>query len=162
MTSLAALYDTEAVELPPALRTALRWFPGAHPMLTVWREYPHVSGADHEATFRWACRQASELFVSFLAERGVTARLVLAAHAYAPFHDYHWWVRTDCAAGTVNVDWTARQFHDLEHPPHPAHRDLPFPLVWLSAPPFPPDTHPASGRYRTVYDPAPAAADDYL
>jgi hypothetical protein len=162
VTSLAALRDTELVALPTALRTALRWFPGTNDMLDIWRRYPDVTEDEHEATFRWACRQASDLFVGFLAERGIAARVVLAARAYAPFHDYHWWVRADCAAGTVNVDWTARQFHDLENPPRPAHQDLPFPLMWMSAPPWPSDTHPVSGRYAVVHDPAPATPNDYL
>lgn len=162
MTSPAPLRDTELVSLQGDLLAALRRFPTMHQMLAVWRHYPHVSAEEHEATFQWACRQASDLFVEFLAGRGIAARTVLAADAHIPFHDYHWWVRIDCAIGTVNVDWTARQFHDLEHPPHPAHQDLPFPLVWVSAPLYPHDTHPVSGRYGTVHDPAPVEPGDYL
>lgn len=119
MTSPQTLRADKQPRLPRELVAALREFPDTHVMLSVWRLYPYVSEADDQATDYWACRQASELFVAFLSERGMTARLVLGVDAEAPFLGYHWWVRVDCPLATANVDWTARQFHNLHHPPLP-------------------------------------------
>jgi hypothetical protein len=122
----------------------------------VWSLYPDISEEQDLATGSWAAKQASVLFVKFLAAYGIDARPVAAEQPDTPFHEYHWWVRVDCPLGTVNVDWTARQFHNLEHPPLAAHADLSFPMVWLTGFTYPADTNPASGKYRKITDPASA------
>lgn len=157
MTSLVTMTAHERAQLPADLLTALREFPYTHPMMRVWRDYPMVTEAEDEATCEWADRQASELFVKFLAERGIPARLVLGeCDQQHQDWDFLWWTRIDCPRGTVNVDWAARQLHNLEHPHNPVHADLPCPMVWMSPTRYPSGAHPVIGVFERVSDPAPA------
>lgn len=89
----------------------------------LWAAYPDLDDAGQDRTDQVACEQMSR---GFAAAAGVKARVVRGSDADEPLVDEHWWVRV----GEVNVDWTARQFHNLEHPANPAHADLPCPLVW--------------------------------
>jgi hypothetical protein len=152
MSSLSTISIDEEIRLPRELVAAMQDFPGAHRMLAVWRRYPDLLEDEDRATDHWAAHEASVAFVAFLADCDIEARLVVATGSRAPLHDRHWWVRINCPLATVNVDWTARQFHNLFYPPMPDYADLPYPTVWLTGPVYPADTHPLTGRYAAVTD----------
>jgi len=154
MESVSTISLDEEIRLPGTLVAAMREFPAVYRMLTVWRHYPDVTMDEDTATDRWAAKQASAAFVEFLGTYNIGARMVIGIDSREPLHDYHWWVRIDCPLATVNVDWTARQFHNLHHPPDPGLADLPCPMVWLTGPTYPADAHPITGRYRDAIDPA--------
>lgn len=106
----------------------------SEPMADVWRRYPDVTEAEDEATDGCACVSMSERFAAL---SGGT--VIVGEDPDTGWSDRHAWTRV---AGW-NVDWTARQFHNLEHPPSPAHADLPCPLVWRG------EQHPVVA-FRTV------------
>ena len=95
-----------------------------------WKRYPNVSERVDESMA--VCDEMSRRFKSTLVTAGIEdARIVEASAAPTPLTDYHQWVRVGTGPRCVNVDWTARQFHNLEHPPNPKHLRIPVPLVWL-------------------------------
>jgi hypothetical protein len=132
------------------LMEALLDFPDAEPKVAVWEQFPHGTEEENEVTYQWGPREASEAFARFLTERGIPASIVHAQDSPVPFHSELHWVRTEVDGRVVNVDWTARQFYNLEHPPQPVHADLPCPMVWLTGVSFPADAHPVTGKYGTV------------
>ena len=117
-------------------------FEREEPWLDIWRRYPHLTDEEHEATDAYACKSVSEALAKFLRAEGMPVGLVHARDALHPMHDEHYWVRV---FGSVNVDYTANQFHNLEHPPAAEHADLPWPLVWNGM-----QSHPVSGNYGVV------------
>lgn len=121
---------------------AVAAFEEATPNIGIWKRWPEVSQEEDEFTDTWACESVASEFAEFLQARGVQARLVRGEDSEHPMHDSHCWVRVSCAAGEMDVDWTARQFYDLEWPPDENHQDLPCPLIWPAG-----DGHPVSGRY---------------
>lgn len=141
-------------DVPQPLLVALLEFPDTHPMVEAWQNYPNVSGAEKTRTYHWGPEEVSQAFVAFLAARGVSSRVVHALDSPVPLHYSHSWVAVQVADRVVNVDWTARRFFTLDQPPQPLPADLPSPLVWLTDESFPADTHPVTGRYGTVDDPA--------
>jgi hypothetical protein len=125
--------------LPPAMRKAIRTFRDS-PSIQVWRRFgPDSTGEEIEQTYGYECDAVARDFASALsAQRLRNVALVQG--------DDHWWTRVTIPDGrVVNVDWTARQFHNLERPPSPRHANLPCPLVWLTGEQFPEDTHPVTG-----------------
>jgi hypothetical protein len=83
-----------------------------------WAEYPDGEGDEWSDTV--ACVTMSRRFAKLCLRRGLAAEIV-----EGDVDGEHVWVRV----GTVNVDWTARQFHSLD-PDDPALQDLPCPFIW--------------------------------
>lgn len=122
------------------LEDLLAAFATATPMIDVWRRYPDITPDEDDRTDAWACQQASEEFVAFARAHGFHAVLITVAEPRPPEYD-HYWSRVD----NTNVDWTARQYHNLKHPPAAKHQDLPCPLTWPAGEPHPilgPDATP--------------------
>jgi hypothetical protein len=115
--------------VPPVLGTVLRTFPvAADPRLDLWSRWPYVSWEENESTDSYACESVSPEFADFATSRGL--RCALVRGEITGFIDPHWWTRVWCAGASFDVDWTARQFHDLDPAHLPQHADLPSPLVW--------------------------------
>lgn len=129
----------------PSLRRLLDGFRAAQPDLALWERWPAVSSAEDARSDSFACETTSRLFAASCAEQGVRAGTVTGDDAEHPHADYHAWTRVFLPEGAFDVDWTARQFHNLESPADPAHADLPCPLVWPAS-----DVHPVVGRFRQV------------
>jgi hypothetical protein len=119
-------------------------FVAATPKADIWRRYPDVSSAEDDATDTYACEALAAAFADFAAGLGVSARVVYAEDAEEPFVDYHVWTRVETTDGVRDVDWTARQYHNLDGV-RDAALDAPWPLVWP-----PSDAHPLAGRFDTV------------
>lgn len=111
-----------------SLETLLEEFAGTGDA-ALWSAYPDLDDAGQDRSDEVACEQMSRRFAELAAAAGLVTSLVRGSDADEPLVDEHWWVQVD----GVNVDWTARQFHNLEHPANPAHADLPCPLVWRGA-----------------------------
>ena len=115
----------------------------------LWAAYPDLDDAGQDRSDEVACEQMSARFVRRAREAGLDATLVVGTDADEPLVEEHWWAQVE----GLNVDWTARQFHNLEHPANPAHADLPCPLLWRG------DEHPVvSFRTRTVRELSAASA----
>lgn len=128
------------------LAAAINSFEAATPNIAIWKRWPAVTEAEDALTDSWACESVSVEFASHLTANGIPARLVRAVECLDfSMHDSHTWVRGHLPEGDIDIDWTARQFHDLEWPPLPEHQNLPCPLVFAAS-----DTHPVSGRYSAV------------
>ena len=129
--------------LTDGVRRALLAFRAVTPKLDVWERYPDLTAEEDALTDRWACEVVSRECVRFLRAVGIHADLIHAADAEHPWHDEHYWVRIP-GPQSADIDFTARQFHNLEHPPRPEHQDLPCPMVWATN-----GQHPVAGAYRT-------------
>lgn len=127
------------------LNELLLAFRRSQPDLGIWERYPDVSAAEDARTDTYACDQLSALFTDFCLAQGVAAVRVSADGALQAFADYHLWTRVFVDGESFDVDWTARQYHNLQQPPVPEHADLPCPLVWAAD-----DVHPVVGAFRTV------------
>lgn len=101
-------------------------FRAENPQLSIWERYPNISDEEDAWTDSRACGYWSRRFTEFCRVRGVDAVALFADDAEEELAGEHCWTRVD----GVNVDWTARQFHNLEYPENPRHRNLPCPLVW--------------------------------
>lgn len=134
------------METVPDEITALTWaFADSDPNLDLWRRWPDVSEAEDAFSDQFACEQVSERFTAFARSRGWTAITVEGADAVHPFADYHYWTRLLQGEEMVDVDWTARQFHNLHEAGgrDPKVLDLPWPLVWEADD----EIHPVAGRF---------------
>lgn len=141
MTGSPVRQDPAALRVD-GLESVLAPFAGTADAL-LWAAYPDLDDGGHDRTDEIACEQMSRAFAELAAAAGLDVALVRGTDADEPLVDEHWWVRV----GTLHVDWTARQFHNLEHPANPDHADLPCPLVWDGA------EHPVvSFRTREVHD----------
>lgn len=129
------------MSLPSQLTRALQAFQAGEPRLRLWADYPQLTQEEHTLTDGWACREVSLQLVNFLRARELSALLVHAQEAEHPWHYEHYWARV----GEWEIDYTARQFHNLEHPPTHAHQNLPCPLIWRAE-----NGHPVSGSYRLL------------
>lgn len=125
------------MEIPQVLRRTLEAFAAQEPLVAVWRLVPDVpEDADNEA-----CDILSPRFTAFCRSRGLDAHTVRAEDFPHPLTDYHWWTSVRVGPDSwAQVDWTARQFYNLDYPHNPAHADLPCPMVWVGA------EHPVLGR----------------
>lgn len=128
-----------------AWRDAISSFEATDARLSIWRRYPEVSEADNQVIDTYACREVSAAFARHAATHGLRTCLIEADDCDHPRVDRHWWVVVYVADQAECVDWTARQFHNLEHPPLPEHADIPFPLTWNAD-----YQHPVVGRFATV------------
>jgi hypothetical protein len=140
-----ATLDSLAV-ISQELLDALMDFAAAEPMVSAWEQFPHGTEEENESTYQWGSAEASKAFARFLTERGIPASIVHGKDSPVSVH----WVRTQVQGREVNVDWTARQFYNLDDPPQPVHADLPCPMVWLTGVSFPANSHPVTGAYPTV------------
>ncbi|MGK3708638.1 hypothetical protein [Arthrobacter sp. IK3] len=123
----------------------LEGFTGTDPRLDIWRRYPEISDDEDEATDDWACGEVSEQFAAYAREHDWEAEVVeaLAEH---PMADLHVWVHLHRAGRTIAVDWTARQYHNLnEISRDPKVLSAPWPLTW--DPEEQPDEHPLMGAF---------------
>lgn len=104
-----------------------------------WNKYPDIGYELDEMTDTVACKSMSHLFVDYCRARGIEARIMHGQDAddSCPMLDDHYWVKVRLGGSAFAVDWTARQFHNLDHPPSPKHADLSCPLIWQD-----PEHHP--------------------
>jgi hypothetical protein len=122
------------------LESTINTFKQVDPRLDIWRRYPAVSQEEDELTDQFACGEVSRLFIAFARARGWKAQLIRTDDD--PEVGEHFWVRLDAGGlGTIDVDWTARQFHNLEDPDAALRAlDAPWPLHWESE-----NSHPVLG-----------------
>lgn len=118
------------------------------PRLTIWRHYPDISDADDDYTDRWACQEVSSEFVAFARSRGWNAALVHAEDPDEGFAFDHFWARLTGPGFIADIDWTARQYHNLHE--LDGHDEtvlsLPWPLRWDPAAAGN-SSHPVVGGY---------------
>jgi hypothetical protein len=135
----------------PDLLAALADAYRAEPMLGLWAAYPYVSEAEDESTDHFACWHASVSALPILREHGFEAVLIYAHDADIAEVSAHYWIRVRRAwvdGGDVDVDLTARQLHNLEHPQHYSHAEIPAPLLWASAS----GVHPIAGGFYDIVE----------
>lgn len=100
--------------------------------LRIWRDYPDLSEADDNYTDGWACEEVSTEFAAFARWLGWDAVVVHGNDPEEGFVFDHAWVRLTRNGAVVDVDWTARQYHNLYvaegHDPNVL--TLPWPLTW--------------------------------
>lgn len=103
------------------------------PALDIWRDYPDVSIVQDRHTDSWACARVARAFAEF-APAEASARLVTAEESGHGDVDAHVWTRVGVPGGTFDVDFTARQYHNLADKVA-AGRVLAarWPLVWSPA-----------------------------
>jgi hypothetical protein len=139
--------DTPSGELIDMLRS----FIDSDPRLHIWRRYPYITEADNDYTDNWACEQVSAEFAVFALKAGWEADVVRGTDPEEPFAFDHVWVRLTRDGVVTDVDWTARQFHNLfaveGHDPNVL--TLPWPLAWDPAA-IAPEHHLIVGTYAAV------------
>jgi hypothetical protein len=120
------------------------------PRLEIWRNYPDISEAEDDYTDRWACEQVSAEFAAFARSNGWDAVVLRGENPEAPMAFDHAWVRVTRDGVVSDVDWTARQFHNLFCVSRdPAVLALPWPLAWDPSA-IAPEDHLIVGQYATV------------
>ncbi|WP_422759195.1 hypothetical protein [Paenarthrobacter sp. C1] len=119
--------------------------------LHLWRRYPDITEAEDNYTDTWACVQVSEQFATFAREHGWDAAVIHADEPEHPLAFDHAWVRLTRDGCSTDVDFTARQFHNLyvEEGRDPNVLSLPWPLVWDPAA-IAPEDHLIVGRYTSI------------
>lgn len=119
--------------------------------LEIWREYPDISEEQDNFTDGWACEDVSAQFAMFARSFGWDAVVLHGKDAEHPLAFDHAWVRLTRDGVVSDVDWTARQFHNLHDPDghDPAVLSLPWPLAWDPAI-VELDSHLIVGRFATV------------
>lgn len=115
-----------------ALESLIGAYIASDPRLDIWRRYPEVSEAEDEVTDSFACIQVSSGFAEFARARGWDATVLLAEGPEHPMAGHHAWVRIRDARWDYDVDFTARQYHNLDRVEgrDPAVLRQPWPLVW--------------------------------
>jgi hypothetical protein len=123
----------------------------ADPRLAIWSRYPNVSEEEDDYTDGWACEQVSAEFAAFACTRGWDAAVVHGVDPGHPLAFDHAWARLTRDGKTTDVDWTARQFHNLFVPDgrDPAVLTLPWPLAW-SPTAIAPEDHVIVGTYAAL------------
>lgn len=136
---------------PKELQSLLGTYIESDPRLGIWNRYPDVSDADDAYTDTWACEQVSSEFTAFARSHGWDAEWIRGADPENPLAFDHSWVRLTRDAFVVDVDWTARQFHNLNvvYGYDSDVLSLPWPLVWDPSVAGP-DTHPIAGRFASA------------
>jgi hypothetical protein len=134
-----------------ALLDLLNAYISSDPRLQIWANYPDITEAQDEQTDTWACEQVSAEFAAFARALGWDASVVRADEPEATMAFEHAWVRVTRDGVTTDVDWTARQFHNLfvEGGHDPAVLALPWPLAWAPAA-IAPEHHPIVGTYAAL------------
>lgn len=129
----------------------LESFLASDPRLDIWRRYPDISEADDTYTDSWACEEVSAEFGAFARGLGWDADIVHGTDPEEPFAFDHAWVRLSRDCVLSDVDWTARQYHNLfaldGH--DPAVLALPWPLSWDPIA-FGVNAHPIVGEFAAV------------
>ncbi|ACL42223.1 hypothetical protein Achl_4272 (plasmid) [Pseudarthrobacter chlorophenolicus A6] len=140
-----------APDLSGQLIDLFRSYIAADPRLGIWLRYPYISDDDDSYTDGWACESVSAEFAAFARESGWIAVVLRASDPVEPRADYHSWVRLSRDGALIDVDWTARQFHNLFAPNgnDPNVLTLPWPLAWDPAVTGP-TTHLIVGEFATV------------
>lgn len=133
------------------LRALLGSYINADNRLEIWREYPDITDEQNDATDSWACEEVSAQFAMFARASGWHAVVIRGKDAENPMVFDHAWVRLTRDGVVTDVDWTARQFHNLFVPDghDPAVMSLPWPLAWDPAV-VDPDSHLIVGEFATV------------
>ncbi|MET4143861.1 hypothetical protein [Arthrobacter sp. UYCo732] len=110
----------------------LNSFIASDPRLGIWRRYPDISEAEDDHTDSWACEEVSAEFAAFARDLGWDAAVVHGVDPEAPLAFDHAWVRLTRDGDVTDVDWTARQYHNLFIPDGHDQTvlDLPWPLAW--------------------------------
>lgn len=123
----------------------LAGFEAADPQLDIWRRYPDISDDEDDATDEWACGEVSEQFAAYAQSQGWEAEIVEAVSEH-PMADEHVWVHLHRGGQVTAVDWTARQYHNLNAISRdPEVLAAPWPLTW--DPRETPDEHPLMGGF---------------
>ncbi|WP_051362608.1 hypothetical protein [Amycolatopsis thermoflava] len=141
----------ELQRLPRSVRAAIEKFESLF-AIGIWRDFPHVTQGELRLTFEagWDPESVSRAFARTLLEHQVDGEVFLTYGDESARHSAggdHWWVRIVLPDHReLNIDWTARQFYNLEQPHSPQHQDLPCPLVWQSDQPGE-SVHPVTGTY---------------
>lgn len=130
-----------------ALAALIGAYKASEPRLDIWRRYPDVSEVEDALTDSFACEQVSAGFAEFARAHGWNAIAVLAEGAEHPMADYHAWVRIQDGARSYDVDFTARQYHNLHRPEGRDHAvmALSWPLVWIYR-----GEHPVVGKFASL------------
>jgi len=127
------------------LDKVVEYFTDDNPLVDVWKRVPDVDDGDDDE----ACDTMAAAFTAFCAEYGLNARTTRAEGFGIAFTDYHCWTSVQISpTEQVQVDWTARQFHNLDYPTNPAHADIACPLVWTG------DAHPILGPAASMESPS--------
>jgi hypothetical protein len=134
---------------------ALNSFADTDPRLEIWRRYPNVTSGEDQEIDTYACEQVSKAFAQHAAAHGLRVWCVQADGACTPFIGEHWWTVVLVGDEVRHVDWTARQFHNLECPPNPQHANIPFPLLWASS-----WRHLVAGRFASILT-TPVTAEEH-
>lgn len=123
---------TAEPEISGELIELFRCYINADPRLHIWRRYPYISEADDNFTDSWACEEVSKEFAAFALGLGWDAVVVHGTDPEQPLAFDHAWVRLERDGEVRDVDWTARQYHNLfvidGHDPNVL--TLPWPLAW--------------------------------
>jgi hypothetical protein len=102
------------------------------PRLAIWRDYPDITQEQDDYTDTWACEEVSAQFAAFARSLGWDAAVVHGTDPEEPLAFDHAWVRLTRDGVSSDVDWTARQYHNLfvtgGHDPNVL--TLPWPLAW--------------------------------
>jgi len=113
-----------------ALHEHIESFRRENPHAKVWTHDIIHGDSDEEPPDLPACEGLSQAFRDHLLARGVQgAHVVQAEH---PWADYHQFTRVPHPEGDFNIDWTARQYRNLDEPRNPLHYEQTekVPLVW--------------------------------
>lgn len=133
------------------LISLLNAYIASDPRLAIWRDYPDISEEQDNDTDIWACEEVSAQFAAFARSLGWAADVVRGEGAEHPLVFDHAWVRLTRSGVVTDIDWTARQFHNLFVPDghDPAVISLPWPLAWdpgIAGP----DVHLIVGEFAAV------------
>lgn len=136
--------------VPGLSDVVVRFMAGRHAaMLDIWRRYPYISDAEDARTDRWACMSASRAFTKLANQmRPGSAFTVRGDDAEAAFLGEHFWsvfTPADWGGVPVAVDFTARQFHNLDGTAGQEALRVSWPLLWKAS-----LDHPVAGRFGKV------------
>jgi len=134
--------------LPGLVQRLFLAFEATHAAADVWRRWPDVTPEEQDTP---DCVPVSAMFLEHAQASGFHGSIVLAAAAEHPWAETHAWVRLYGVLGMggwLDIDWTARQYHNLEQLDgfREAVLALPWPLTWPGS-----DVHPIAGSFRTVH-----------
>lgn len=134
-----------------SLQGLLDGFIASDPRLEIWRHYPDITEEDDAVTDGWACESVSAQFAAFARDHGWDAGVVHGEDPETPMAADHVWVGLRRGETVVDVDWTARQYHNLyvEQGHDPRVLGLPWPLVWAPHA-VAGNTHPVVGFFAVV------------
>lgn len=133
------------------LKALLQGFIDSDLRLRIWRDYPDLSEVDDNYTDGWACEEVSTEFAAFARGLGWDAAVVHGNDPEEPLAFDHAWVRLARHGAVSDVDWTARQYHNLflADGYDPDVLALPWPLSWDPST-VGPNAHPIVGQFAAV------------